>query len=186
MQLIEARHRKFKAESQEKYSNKLADIQKKFNRSYERCLQQREEKEKENEEKTFKKFQAYYWLKREQPWLQLLERAEKKLQMKDKLALKMERMEQLEKEHDQKRKAIIKKLKNISKRKEEHDREKEQKILENRQIQSEHFEKLQLNQSAIMQKQMTKREEILYMENEKLNRAINKDSGVEVLKMNAQ
>ena len=33
---------------------------------------------------------------------------------------------------------------------------------------------------------MTKREEILYMENEKLNRAINKDSGVEVLKMNAQ
>ena len=106
--------------------------------------------------------------------------------MKDKLALKMERMEQLEKEHDQKRKAIIKKLKNISKRKEEHDREKEQKILENRQIQSEHFEKLQLNQSAIMQKQMTKREEILYLENEKLNRAINKDSGVEVLKMNAQ
>ena len=55
-------------------------------------------------------------------------------------------MEQIEKEHDAKRKAIVKKLKNITKKKEEHDKEKEAKIMKNKQIQYEHYEKLQQNQ----------------------------------------
>ena len=62
MQLIEERHRRTKAESQEKYSHKLAEIKKKFSMSYEKCLLKREEKEKKTQEKTFKKYQAYYFI----------------------------------------------------------------------------------------------------------------------------
>ena len=54
--MIEARHRKVKAEAQQAYSMKLKNIQNNFNKSYERCLQQREEKSKLNEEKTLKKY----------------------------------------------------------------------------------------------------------------------------------
>lgn len=182
MQLIEARHRKMKAEAQQAYSEKLKNIQNNFNRSYERCLQQREEKSKLNEEKTLKKYQAYYWLKREQND----KRKEKKRIYKDKIALKKERIEQIEKEHDAKRKAIMRKLKNITKKKEEHDKEKESIIMKNKQIQYEHYEKLQQNQSEILQKQLSKREEILILENEKINRALHKDNGAEIQKTNAR
>ena len=59
MQLIEARHRKVKAEAQQAYYMKLKNIQNNFNKSYERCLQQREEKSKLNEEKTLAKTMSF-------------------------------------------------------------------------------------------------------------------------------
>ena len=112
--MIEARHRKVKAEAQQAYSMKLKNIQNNFNKSYERCLQQREEKSKLNEEKTLKKYQAYYWLKREQND----QRKEKKRIYKDKIAVKKKKMEEIKKEHDDITKAIVKKFKKISKKNE--------------------------------------------------------------------
>ena len=58
--------------------------------------------------------------------------------------------------------------------------------MKNKQIQYEHYEKLQQNQSEILQRQLSKREEILILENEKIIRALNKDNGAEVQKTNAR
>ena len=181
MQLIEERHRRKKAESQERYSHKLAEIKKKFDVSYEKCLLRREEKEKQTQEKTFKKYQAYFFLKKEQKDKLL----EKKKEIQEKNALKAERFEQLEKEKEKKRKAIIKKIQNHEKKKEENERKREEEMKRIKTLQSENKEKMQQKQKNIFFQFQDKRMRILSSETEKFQRALLKEDNTDKMKFKA-
>ena len=171
MQLIEERQRRCKAESHEKYANKLAEIQKKFSESYERCLQRREEKEKLTQEKTFKKYQAYYFIMKEQK--EKLE--EKRRELEEKNAMKMERFEMLAKEKERKRKAILKKLQDVEKKKELNEKKKEEELKRMKTLFNENKEKINQKQKDLEQKLQNDRMNILYKETNIFNRALQKE-----------
>ncbi len=59
VELIEERHNKFIAESQEKISKKLKKNYQNYNKSLQMYLNKKEEEEKEKEEKAKKKFEGY-------------------------------------------------------------------------------------------------------------------------------
>ena len=63
MELIEERHNKFIAESQEKISKKLKKNYQNYNKSLQMYLNKKEEEEKEKEQKTIKKYQGYVKIK---------------------------------------------------------------------------------------------------------------------------
>lgn len=171
MQLIEERQKRCKAESHEKYSNKLAEIHKKFSESYERCIQRREEKEKLTQEKAFKKYQAYYFIMKEQKE----KLAEKRRELEEKNAMKMERFEMLAKEKERKRKAILKKLQDIEKKKELNERKKEEELKRMKTLFNENKEKINQKQKDLEQKLQNDRMNILYKETNIFNRALQKE-----------
>ncbi len=76
-------------------------------------------------------------------------RKEKSLIMKDKLAEKQEKLIQLEKQHDQERQLIMKKLETMENKKNALDKVKEENLLRIKTLRNNKFEKTKLNRSMI-------------------------------------
>ena len=103
-------------------------------------------------------------------------RKEKSLIMKDKLAEKQEKLIQLEKQHDQERQLIMKKLETIENKKNALDKVKEENLLRIKTLRNNKFEKTKLNRSMIELKEQERRENILYDEENKFDRILNKEN----------
>ena len=103
-------------------------------------------------------------------------RKEKSLIMKDKLAEKQEKLIQLEKQHDQERQLIMKKLETMENKKNALDKVKEENLLRIKTLRNNKFEKTKLNRSMIELKEQERRENILYDEETKFDRILHKEN----------
>ena len=103
-------------------------------------------------------------------------RKEKSVIMRDKLAEKQEKLRELEKKHDKERKMIMKKIETMELKKRALDKLKEEHLLRIKSHRDNKLEKAKLNKSMLELKQQERRENILYDEEEKFDRAINKEN----------
>ena len=113
-------------------------------------------------------------------------REEKSTVMKDKLKEKEERLKELEKKNNQERKLIIKKLERMQQKKNELDRLKEEKLVKLRNLRDSKFERMRTNKSAIEEREKKRRENILFDEEEKFDRALNRENKNDSIKSNSR
>ena len=103
-------------------------------------------------------------------------RKEKSIIIRDKLTEKKERLKELEKKLDKDRKNIMKKLETMELKKKALDKVKEENLLRIKTLRDNKFEKARLNKSMIDLKEQERRENILYDEEEKFDRALSKEN----------
>ena len=110
-------------------------------------------------------------------------RKEKSIIIKNKLAEKQERLKELEIKHDKERKMIMKKMEIMQMKKMALDKAKEENLLKIKTIRDNKFEKTKVNKSMIELKEKERRENILYDEEEKFDRALSKENKYNYLKL---
>jgi hypothetical protein len=113
-------------------------------------------------------------------------REEKSTVMKDKLKEKQERLIELEKKNNLERKLIIKKLERMESRKNEFDKIKEEKLRSIKSIRDSKFERMRSNKSALEAREKKRRENILFDEEEKFGRALNKENKNDAIKSSSK
>ena len=122
-------------------------------------------------------------------------REEKSIVMKDKLKEKQERLKELEKKinyerrlliNNYERRLLIKKLERMQAKKNELDKIKEDKLLKIRAMRESKFERLKTNKSVIEQREKKRRDNILFDEEEKFDRALNRENRNDTLRSNSR
>ena len=113
-------------------------------------------------------------------------RKEKSTIMKDKLKEKQERLKELEKKNNLERKLLIKKLERMKQKKNELDRLKEEKLIKIKNLRDSKLERMRTNKSAIEEREKKRRESILYDEEEKFDKALNKANKNDSFKSNSR
>ena len=119
-------NQKFKEETKKKYAKKNLETVKRHENNVIKLNIENEKLAKETEEKEFKKYIAFYWLRKAQ---------EKALRQKTKeknniLKEKTERIEELEKENEKKGKELLAKIRKREVIKQKSDKEKRDKLFE--------------------------------------------------------
>lgn len=179
---IQERIEKYKTEARERFSSSLASKLKRFNLGREKCLEKEEKDREKKAENAFKKYKGFYFqMKRIKE--QLLE---KQKTQNSKLVEKAERLQEIEKENDKKRKQIIKKIENMQKKKEKLDEKKEEIFMKKKEERDKLFEAIKEHQENNKEERNDFREEILEAQRNKLERAINKCYGYDFKKMKSQ
>ena len=102
-------------------------------------------------------------------------RKEKSIIIRDKLNEKKEKLIELEKKNDKERKMIMKKIETMELKKRALDKVKEEYLLKLKSMRDNKFEKAKLNKSMIELKEKERRDNILYDEEEKFDRALSKE-----------
>ena len=113
-------------------------------------------------------------------------REEKSIVMKDKLKEKQERLKELEKKSNYERRLLIKKLERMQAQKNGLDKINEDKFLKIRAMRESKFERLKTNKSVIEQREKKRRDNILFDEEEKFDRALNRENRNDTLRSNSR
>ena len=170
-----------KIETQQKFAQKNKNTEIRHEKNVEEMNIKNEQLKKEAEEKEFKKYCVVYWLRKERE----KNMVKKKKEQSDKLAEKAEKLEELERNNEKKRKELIKRIKAMEKKKLEHDKEKEKLILENRMRQEAKFQRTKENLENLKEEKAENRQEILDYQNSFLGRGVNKDNVTNLKRLNA-
>lgn len=113
-------------------------------------------------------------------------REEKSVIMKDKLKEKQEKLKELEKKNNHERKLLIKKLEKMQLKKNELDKQKEEKLNKIKTIRDGKFIHVRTNKSAIEEKYKKRRDNILFEEEERFDRALNRETKNDSIKSNSR
>ena len=113
-------------------------------------------------------------------------REEKSVVMKDKLKEKQEKLKELEKKNNHERKLLIKKLEKMQLKKNELDKQKEEKLNKIKTIRDGKFIHVRTNKSAIEEKYKKRRDNILFEEEERFDRALNRETKNDSIKSNSR
>ena len=106
--------------------------------------------------------------------------------MKDKLKEKQEKLKELEKKNNHERKLLIKKLEKMQLKKNELDKQKEEKLNKIKTIRDGKFIHVRTNKSAIEEKYKKRRDNILFEEEERFDRALNRETKNDSIKSNSR
>ena len=131
---------------------------------------------KETEEKEFKKYIAFYWLRKAQ---------EKALRQNNKLKEKTERIEELEKENEKKSKNLLAKIRKREAIKEKYDKQKKDKLEEEMKAREEKMRRCNTQKIELLKEQNERRLDILDYQYELLSRCNKKDNMKEMKRINA-
>jgi len=112
---------------------------------------------KETEEKEFKKYISFYWLRRSQE----REKLHKKREKYNKLKEKEERMEELAKQNAKKAKEFMMKIKKREEVKEEYEKEKKEKLRLDKEAREEKMRRCKSNRREMIKEQYERRLDIL-------------------------
>ena len=102
---------------------------------------------------------------------------EKRLIANDKLQEKQEKLKELDKENEKNRKKIIKKIEVMEKKKIQIDKEKEYNLQRIKDIRNNYLKETNNNKIMLSKEEDLKRDDILYFENYKFDKALGKDFG---------
>ena len=136
---------------------------------------------RENEEKEFKKYISFYWLKKAQEKALKAKTKEKTNKLKE----KTERIEELEKENEKKGKNLIAKIHRREQIKEKYDKEKKDKLMEEKKAREEKMKRCNTQKVELLKELNERRLDILDLQYELLNRGKKRDKMFEVKRNNA-
>lgn len=175
------RNKKYKDETQKKFAQKNLDTQQKHEKKMEELIKLNLEKAKEAEEKSFGKYITFYFQRK------AIERSfrDKKQKRKNKLQEKTERIEELEKNNEKKRKGLVKKLNDMKARREKFEMEKEEKLSEEKKERDKKYSSCLIKKQELLMEQNQRRQDILDFQYDILKRALKKDNINELKRINA-
>ena len=110
---------------------------------------------------------------------------QKKKDRGNKLQEKKERLEELEREADKRRKLLMKKLAGMEKKRKENEKERNEKIEKDQKRRKEYLDKCKKNKEEIEAENDEYRQFILAEQNEILKKGVNKDSLSDLKRINA-
>ena len=110
---------------------------------------------------------------------------QKKKDRGNKLQEKKERLEELEREADKRRKLLMKKLAGMEKKRKENEKERNEKIEKDKRRRKEYFDKCMKNKEEIEAENDEYRQIVLADQNEIIKRGINKESISDLKRINA-
>ena len=110
---------------------------------------------------------------------------QKKKDRGNKLQEKKERLEELEREAEKKRKLLMKKLAGLEKKRKENEKERSERIEKEKRRRKEYFDKCIKNKEELGNENDEYRQMILADQNEILKRGVNKDSLSDLKRINA-
>ena len=110
---------------------------------------------------------------------------QKKKDRGNKLQEKKERLEELEREAEKKRKLLMKKLAGLEKKRKENEKERSERIEKEKRRRKEYFDKCKKNKEELGNENDEYRQMILADQNEILKRGVNKDSLSDLKRINA-
>ena len=175
------KNQKFKEDTKKKYAKKNLETIKRHENNVIKLNIENEKLAKETEEKEFKKYIAFYWLRKAQ---------EKALRQKtkekyNKLKEKTERIEELEKFNEKKGKDLIAKIRKREVLKQKYDKEKSDKINEEKKAREEKMRRCNTQKVELLKEQNDRRLDILDYQYELLNRGKKKENMNEMKRINA-
>lgn len=128
---------------------------------------------KQTEEKEFKKYITYYFLKKGQHQ----EFNRKKKEQHNKLMEKAEKLEELDKKNEERRRNLFNKMKKMDKKREEIIKAKFEKILEDKIRREEKVKELQKRQAEAEKEDYEASKDIIAYQIESMNRSMNNHLG---------
>ena len=136
---------------------------------------------RETEEKEFKKYISFYWLRKAQEKALRQKTKEKNKKLKE----KTERIEELEKENERKGKNLIAKIRKREAVKEKYDKEKQNKIKEDIKIREQKINRCKTQKEELLKEQNERRLDILDYQYELLRRGRKRDNMNETRRITA-
>ena len=174
-------NQRLKEETKKKYAKKNLETEKRHEINVKKLNIENEKLARETEEKEFKKYISFYWLRKAQ------EKAlrQKTKEKNDKLKEKTERIEELEKENERKGKNLIAKIRKREAIKEKHDKEKQDKIKEEMKMREQKMNRCKTQKEELLKEQNERRLDILDYQYELLRRGKKKANMNEMRRINA-
>ena len=149
-----------------KFSKKNLENLKRHRFNVTRLNIRNEQLAKETEEKEFKKYISFYWIKRSQEKAKLRRKREKNNRLKE----KEERIEEIKKINAQKVKELLSKIKKREEVKEEYDKEKKEKLKLDKEAREEKMRRCKTNRDEMIKEQYERRLDILEYQYDLLRR----------------
>jgi hypothetical protein len=166
---IERRNKRIKKQVQNSFTEKNKQSEKRHEDNVIEVKKKNERLEKQTEEREFQKYITYYFLKKGQS--QSL--SKKKKEQSNKLQEKADKLDELEKQNDEKRNQLAKKMKKMDNKREEFRKKKEERIIEDRMKREEHIKKMRENLNDLEQNQRTKRDQVLNRQSNLMHKSLN-------------
>ena len=167
MSFIE-RNTKKKHEIQEMFSKKNKGYEKRHEKNVIEVNKENIKLANESKEKEFRKYITYYFLKKSQK--QLL--SKKKKIRGNKLKEKEEKLEELDRQNEERRKEIVRKMQSMEKKRDNFMKLKAEKILEDKIKRDAKRRKVYLRLNELEQEEFEKRKEVLAYQTEVMNRSM--------------
>jgi hypothetical protein len=174
-------NQKFKEETKRKYAKKNLETEKRHINNVQKLNIENEKLAKETEEKEFKKYISFYWLRKAQEKALKQKTKEKTTKLKE----KTERIEELEKENEKKGKNLLAKIRKREAIKEKYDKEKRDRLEEEIKAREEKIRRCNTQKMEILKEQDERRLDILDYQYELLVRIKKKDNLNEMKRINA-
>ena len=166
---IVKRNKRIKKKVQDAFTEKNKQSEKRHEDNVLEVKKMNEQLEKETEEREFQKYITYYFLKKGQS--QSL--SKKKKEQNNKLQEKADKLDELERQNDEKRNQLAKKMKKMDNKREEFRKKKEEKIIEGRLKRDGHIKKMKENLNDLEQYQRAKRDRVLNRQSNLMHRSLN-------------
>ena len=166
---IVKRNKRIKKKVQDAFTEKNKQSEKRHEDNVLEVKKMNEQLEKETEEREFQKYITYYFLKKGQS--QSL--SKKKKEQSNKLQEKADKLDELERQNDEKRNQLAKRMKKMDNKREEFRKKKEGKIIEDRMKREEYIKKMKENLNDLEQYQRTKRDRVLNRQSNLMHKSLN-------------
>ena len=158
-----------RTEIQEKFAKKNIDKEKRHDDNEKKLIEENEQLAKETEEKQFQKYINLYFMKKSQK-INMNNQKKKRL---TKFNEKAERLEEIDKKNEERRRNLIKKMKDLDNRRSKYIRERFDRILLYKMDRDEKSEKCIRNQKKLEDEEFKRREIILENQTISINNSMN-------------
>ena len=176
-----SQNKRLKEELKRKYAKKNLDAEKRHENNIKKVNEENVKLAKETEQKEFKKYISFYWLRKAQEKAIALKKKEKKNKLKE----KSERIEEIEKENEQKGKELIAKIRKREALKLKFEKEKKIKLKEEIKIREEKMRRCNTQRIELLKEQEERNLDILDYQYDLLSRAKKREKMNEMKRINA-
>jgi hypothetical protein len=155
-------------EIQQNFAKKNKESEKRHEKNVIEVKKENRKLEKATQEKEFQKYITYYFLKKGQNQ----NVSKKKKEQNNKLQEKADKLEEIEKQNEEKRKNLVRKMQKMDKKREEYMKLKEEKILEDKIKRDEKTKNVHIRLNEMEQEEYERRKDVLAYQTELMNRSM--------------
>ena len=181
VQNFKNKNEEFKEKTKKTYAKKNLETEIRHENNMKNLNILREKLSKETEEKEFKKYISFYFLRRAQENELKQKKKEKRTKMKE----KNERMEELERMNKERERDLLNKINKREVIKEKYDKQRKERFLMDKNKREEKMKKCHTQKIEIMKEQNERRMEILDYQFDLLKRSKKRDKTNEMKRINA-
>jgi len=175
------RNQRIKIENQKKIIKKNSDQELRHENNIVKLNEENEKIVKENEEKDFKKYCAFYWQRK----IKEKENTKRIKENNNKLQEKAEKLIELEKIDQKRRDDLLKRIKNMDIKKAIFEKNKFDRILENKKLREQRFNSCAEKRKDLLIEESERRKDILFYQSIMLGRSLSRDNLFHIKRLNA-